>query len=285
MTASRPLGFEALRFFLALALAAAVSYLAYRRRALSRGGAVAATGVGALVFEAGGVAWAAPLLFFFLTGSALTHVRRGRPRGHGAERSARQVLANGGVAALASALRMAFGPLPAWDALALGSLAAMAADTWATEVGLLSRGPVRQILTWKPLQPGASGGVSLPGTLAGLAGALATAWVASLAARGLSGLAAVSHAPEATAKALAWPAVGGAGVVGLLADSLMGAFAQAHYRCQACGELTEAPRAHRRACAGGRLVAVRGLSWLDNDAVNLLASCLGGLTALAWTLA
>lgn len=269
---------DGLRLVGGLFAASVVSAIGYLRRALSPDGAVAATAVGGLVFAAGGIVWAAPLLFFFVTGSALTHLRRHEK----ARRSARQVLANGGVAALASLLRLAWGPGVVWDALVVGSLAAMAADTWATEVGLLARWPAREILTGKPVAPGVSGGMSVPGTLAGVAGALITAWLPGAVAGGSVGLAA-HGSPFSLAGwgAGVWPAAGVAGVVGMVADSLLGAFAQARYRCDRCGLTTEHAGRHRRDCPGARLVRVHGWSWLDNDGVNFLAACLGGLVAVA----
>ncbi len=75
----------------------------------------------------------------------------------------RQVLANGGVAALAALAG-------SWIAFA-GALAAAAADTWASEIGRHSSTPPRLITSGTPIPAGTDGGMTLLGTTAGIAGA------------------------------------------------------------------------------------------------------------------
>ena len=148
------------------------------------------------------------LIAFFATSSGLTKAgRRRRANGpgrgdgpdlvdHDAEgRGPGQVMANGGVAAFCSLLGVAgFGPWTHYAAA--GALAAATADTWASEVGMWTRRTTRLVTTWKPVDPGRSGGVSWPGSGAGALGALligGLAWVATdhpgmLVAMGLAGV-------------------------------------------------------------------------------------------------
>jgi len=162
---------------------------------LTAAGAAAALAVGGATML--GVGWRGLLLLlaFFVSGSLLTK--------GGGRRTARQVLANGGVAA-AGALA------GSWPVFA-SALAAAAADTWATEIGAHSRTPPRLITSGAPVSPGANGGVTLLGTAGGVLGAAfigGLTW--ALGPRDLR-LAAV---------------VAVAGVLGMLIDSLLGATVQ-----------------------------------------------------------
>jgi len=254
------------RLWLAATLAILVALTAWRARALSASGALAAALVGFLVFGFAGLPGAAALLLFFGTSSALSRWRR-RDKERlafekGGERDALQVLANGGVAALCAPLVSLF-PEAAWPFIALlGALAEANADTWATEIGSLSRRAPRLITTLRPALPGASGAVSIQGTLAALAGALVVAVVA---------LAALPPA----ARLLGLLAAAGGGFVGALADSLLGATVQAQFRCPVCGKLTER-HAH---CEGRPTEHARGLFWVNNDLVNALATLVGAAVA------
>ena len=212
-----------------------------------------ADGLAAALVVGGGVAagfeWLGLLLLFtfFLSGSLLTQWSGGP----GGRRTARQVLANGGVAAAAA---IAGG----WPAFA-GALAAATADTWATEIGAFSPVPPRLLTTGAPVPAGTSGGITLLGTAGGAAGALLMATLAS----------ALGPAP--------WLVVAGAGVAGMAADSLCGAALQGAFECASCGAR------HERADAlcHEPVKLIRGWRWLDNDGVNVVATLVGaGVAAL-----
>jgi uncharacterized membrane protein len=69
-----------------------------------------------------------------------------------------------------------------------------------------------------------------------------------------------------------------AGTLGALVDSLLGATVQATYWCGACGEPTEAA-VHLR--CGRPSTLVHGWRWMNNDAVNALATAAGALAGAA----
>ncbi|MFN8636656.1 MAG: DUF92 domain-containing protein [Chloroflexota bacterium] len=247
------------RLLLGLLLGCAIAIPGWRRRALTADGAAAATLVGAATFGFGGLPASLGLIAFFLTGSALS--RRKAADGElssarGSRRDAVQVLANGGIAALA--LTAGELGLPRMGGAALGSLAAAAADTWASEVGVRSPWPPRSIVTGQVVRPGTSGGVTLLGWGAAAAGALTvgTAW--TVAAR---------RRPSLVLCALL------AGLCGSLADSLAGATIQAAYFCETCGATFEAAGEH---CGWPRRL-VRGRAWVTNDAVNVIGTAVGAL--------
>ena len=263
-----------MKMLIGLSSSAIVCLAAWRCRALTVSGAAAAFVVGALIMGLGGLAFAVPLIVFFVTSSAWSRWRTGNQRAaekHG--RNASQVIGNGGVAALiavAAALTPAH-MLPTtrdWFLLYVASLAFANADTWATEIGSKLSRSARRISDWARVTSGTSGAVSLPGSLAALAGSLVVA--ASAAA-----------VWPTAAFALQWPmdwaealAVTWAGFVGSLVDSLLGATVQAEYRCAKCGKHTEAVT-H---CDMPTL-KLRGLRWFGNGAVNFAGSLAAVLAA------
>lgn len=249
---------------------AAVGALAYRRGALSGSGVIGATIVGAAIFAGGGPAPVAQVLTFFISSSALSRWRRDRKNAVGVEvakgerRDLAQVLANGGVAAACVALGRWRPDLP-WRAALTGALATANADTWATELGMLSRRAPRLVTTWRLVTPGMSGGVTPLGTTAAVLGA------ALIGAIGDVGSPATRRG-----ETLALAAV--AGLTGAMLDSVLGATVQARYRCPACDLPTERTR-HR---CGASTVQTGGWRWLDNDAVNFTSSLAGGLIGWGW---
>jgi uncharacterized protein (TIGR00297 family) len=215
---------------------------------------------------AAGWPWALLLIGWFVASSALTRVgervKAERTRATlpaASARSATQVWANGGVFA-ACALAAATTEHEAFALAALGALAAAAADTWATEVGLLAGKRPRSILTGALVEPGLSGGVTLAGTLGGAAGAAAV----SLGAQAL-----------ALVPTAGFTAITVAGVVGGVADSVLGASVQAKRHCPRCDRWTE--RATHD--CGVATEHGRGWRWMTNDTVNLLATFIGAVAA------
>lgn len=252
------------RLALGLAISLIVSVAGWRANALTLGGALAALGVGTAVIV--GLSWPGALLlgFFFVSSSGLSRLARPtRIAAKGGRRDEWQVLANGGVAALAALLALWIDPLVAYGMFA-GALAAATADTWATEVGSRARVAPRLLLSRCPVLPGESGGVTRLGTLGSLGGAALVGLLAGvLAGFGLDATRPISLAAIVML----------AGIVGSLADSLLGERLQARRWCPICGEPTE----RRFHACGTATELVGGLGWLGNDAVNLACTLVGAL--------
>ena len=273
---------------LGVTLAAVVAYGAYRTRSLDRSGAIAAILVGSVIFGAGGWQWAVLLLAFFISSSLLTRAHRDRKRAVNQDyakagaRDAGQVLANGGLPALFAVLHSFFPEQPwAWIGFA-ASLAAATADTWATELGVLSHRKPRLITTFRLVEPGSSGGISLVGSLAALAGAaliglLAVLFTfrlqASVFSRQLS-----PAIDDWTLFTDYWLLITVAGLLGSLFDSLLGATVQAMYWCPTDQKETERHPLHT---CGTPTTLLRGWPWLGNDWVNLACASFGAAVALA----
>lgn len=257
---------------LGFVLGALVGFLANKAGALDRSGSWAAGLIGAIIFGLGGLSWAALLLTFFISSSALSRVFPHRKAAlsdkfaKGARRDYAQVLANGGLGALLAVIHALF-PAQLWPFIAFaGAMATVNADTWATELGVLSPVPPRLISTGKVVEQGTSGGITLLGYLASTAGA------------GLIGLEAGMLAGGSIFPVAAIVVLGGLG--GATFDSILGATLQAIYFCPACRKETERHPLHG---CGNETSHVRGWRWLNNDWVNFISSAMGALVAvLIW---
>lgn len=263
-----------IQFAFGIFLGIVFAWLALRAHALSRSGAFAAAISGGLIFGLGGWPWAVLLLVFFISSSALSRLFARRKTAvnekfaKGSQRDWGQVLANGGLGVLL-VFCFTWRPDSTWMWVAYaGALAAVNADTWATELGVLSRHPPRLLTNGKIVERGESGGVSTLGSLAALGGAL----MISIAAIFVS-----------DANWRIFIAVMLGGVAGSFFDSLLGAKIQAMYFCPTCGKETERSPVHS---CGTATTWRRGWRWLNNDWVNFACSLTGALITLGlWALA
>ena len=257
-------------FFFGIVIAA----IAWRAGTLTRSGAIAAAISGGLIFGLGGIKWATLLLAFFISSSLLSKSFARRKAAlsekfsKGSQRDWAQVLANGGLGA-GLAILMHFFPNQEgiWFAYS-GAMAAVNADTWATELGVLNPQPPRLITTGAQVERGASGGVSLLGSAAALAGGT------------FIGLCAMIWTNETIAWNILLAAALG-GLAGSFFDSILGATIQAIYTCPNCQKETERYPLHS---CGTPTKLLRGLPWLNNDLVNLSASIIGAVVAVVISL-
>lgn len=266
--------------------AGGIALVAWRARALTRSGAVAAFVVGTLTYAAGTIGFTIVLLAFFVSSVALSRFGRARKRaltdvGKAGARDAMQVIANGGVATLC-AVGFAFTHDVRWAIAFAGAYAAATADTWATELGTLWGRSPRSIVSFKPIATGLSGGVTLPGTLAEIAGAL---WIGLVAPVGIVLAYALgdsdfgfSYSGTVALTALRMLAIVPlAGIAGATADSLLGGTVQELRRCDACDRTCETDP---HSC-GSPTLLVRGIRGVSNDAVNVVATAVGAAVAVA----
>jgi len=256
-------------------LAILIGVLAWRVGALTRSGALSAALTGGLIFGFGGFPWATLLLTFFITSSVLSRAFAKQKAilaekfSKGNQRDWAQVLANGGLGAL---LAVIFFIIPQqgwiWPAFA-GAMAAVNADTWSTELGVMSNILPRLITNGKTVERGSSGGVTLTGTLAALGGAA------------LVGIIAVSFPPYHD-WLLRWGIIALGGLIGSLFDSVLGASVQAIYWCHTCNKETERHPLHT---CGSPTDQLRGWRWMNNDVVNFACSLVGAIVAAGlWVL-
>lgn len=256
-----------------LAVNTAASVLALRRGSVDPGGAIVGVALGTIIFAVGSPLFWLILMAFFVSSTALGWVRSEKKEvfktihQKGNRRDLFQVLANGGMGTLMAIL---FGLThdPAWALGFAVSFASSNADTWASELGVLSRKDPVSLLRLRSVPRGISGGVSLAGCAASLAGAILIALIfaaENLYLRLLSG---------GFVRVAAFVAAGG--FLGSLLDSLLGGTLQAQYDSAAgSAKLAQPPllvteRAFTEEGAPNRLA--RGLAFVNNDVVNF-ASC------------
>jgi uncharacterized protein (TIGR00297 family) len=259
--------------FFGLLLSSCIAILAYKRKSLSRSGVVGATITGTTIYGMGGWRSALTLVFFFVSSSLLSHFRtRDKEEiatdkfSKGSQRDIAQVAANGGIATL---LALAYGTSKqpavqaALETAYVGALATATADTWATELGVLSSQAPRLITSGKTTTPGTSGGVTPLGTAAAACGSLAPGlfyWLLQPQRRSLRLLPLIALL---------------SGMSGSLLDSVLGEKVQAMYYCPTCQKETERSQ---HSC-GTPTQPLRGIPWLNNDGVNLLATASGAIVA------
>ena len=249
---------------LAATLSALFSLAGWKARSLTLPGALAAFAVGLAVLAGTGWAGGAALALFFLSSSTVSRLTESRqsqrldPKGN--RRDPWQVAANGAAAAIGGLVGLLSREAGLW--IVTASLGAAASDTWATSLGALSRRDPVDIVRWRRVPMGTSGGVSSTGSLGGLAGAVLVA-----------GAPVVAGAPGT----MFLPAVI-LGMTGMVADSVLGATVQGRFHCPSCGMDTE----RRRHRCGTVTEQSGGWRWLGNDGVNALATGLAGCAAAAW---
>ena len=201
------------RLLLAGAITVAFAVIAKLARSVTTSGALVGWAMSFVLFVCGGpTAFAALATVFLLTLlSTRFGYRQKQELGTAERRTGRtgsQVTANLLVATAASAASL----FPAWRSAALmasvAALAEAAADTVSSEFGQSINAPVYLITNWKIVVPGTDGGISLPGTLAGIIASFTVGVVCAathLLTRGQT------------------PVAVTAGVLGMFTDSYLGA--------------------------------------------------------------
>ena len=252
-----------------IVLSVIAGLLGYKVNALTKGGAIAAGFVGTAI--AYGFEWRGLLLLgsFFLTSTIWSKYKANKKKSiediveKGSSRDHYQVLANGGAAAFAGIMMSLF-PSNWWLVFFLAVLSTSNSDTWASELGVLSKRPPFHIKKKMFVPRGTSGAVSILGLMASFWGALLIGCLGALLFDG-------------SFVFLLCVTLGG--FLGCLFDTLIGASLQEEFTCRICGTKTE----RHEHCQASTL-RVKGFLGLNNDVVNFVSSIIGGLLGGVWFL-
>ena len=232
------------------------------------------------------------LIAFYYTGSKLTKVGASRKatlveedtKKEGGGRGAKQVLACSLVAVLcAIARRIWVGTDSPLDFKLLDSLgnrftlayvaffACCAGDTWASELGILSKSAPRMVTRpWKKVAPGTNGGMSLTGTTASAAGGACMGLV-----HGLGRYSSVAETIVLCTVGLL------AGLGGSFLDSCLGATLQATYYDTDRNMIVS--RQQSLNDTAPKQVSGWKFAFLSNEAVNIVSTTITAALAALWS--
>ncbi|WP_243290709.1 DUF92 domain-containing protein [Bacillus sp. FJAT-47783] len=234
-----------------------LSLIGYLIRSLTFLGACTACLVGSSIYISFGWDGIILLGIFFASSSLWSHVKSQRKliaeqmNAKGSQRDSVQVIANGGIPLLVSILALLWQDFEQWNVLYAIAIASANSDTWASEIGTLSKRKPRLLLTFKKVETGTSGAVSTLGTIAAFLGSAIISISATILFE------------------LSWQIsflILLSGFFGHVVDTLLGGTIQVKYRCTSCHVMTE-KQVHCRK----KTAYVKGLPFVNNDFVNIVS--------------
>ena len=273
---------------ISMALSAPIAHISIKKGYLTKDGVLASLLV-AVAAAFTGLRSFIYIFAFFISSSMLTYIgyKTKQTRGS-AEKSGgrtwRQVFGAGGVGSLLFVLSfiahyLGFYEWAKYSLLtALVVFAASTADTWAAEIGSLSKKEPRLVVKpWVKVCPGTSGGVTMLGELASISGAAFMGFVAVI----LTSLVNFIHYGTWSALTLSphitFAFITSLGWLGEFLDSIVGATLQAKYYCPECGTLTD-KEVH---ICGSLTQFHSGFKFIGNESTNVIATSILALVSLA----
>lgn len=222
-----------------------VSFLLYRTGILTRNGSLASHLLGVYIFGLLGIEWGIPVAFFFLTSVVFTRINGlvNRKLNISGNRNLWQVMANI-IVGIVFTILFLVSSREIFIYLFISALAAVTADTWASEIGPVFQRKCFSLSGWRTAEAGISGGVSVAGTLASFSGSLLLSLVAW-----------IGFFPVIDIQRILMLAF--AGFLASFVDSFLGAFLETR--------LDELNYFKKRSAPGSESVS-------PNDVVNLMAS-------------
>ena len=259
-------------FLVGLILSFIIAFLAYKKASLSRSGCLAAIAIGTGKYFFGGLGFSIIMIMFFVSSSILTKFKKYNKKDFeklnekSGNRDYVQVFANGGVG-LIFAFLYYLNSNPIFLLSYAVSFAEATADTWASEIGVLSKKKTINILNLKPIKQGMSGGISILGT--------ASAFLGALFISSIYFIVSVNTYKDIRQSFIYSIICLFVGFVGSIIDSILGASVQAQYYCESSNIITE-----KREYKNKPNKLIKGLFFVNNDVVNLTSNLLSTLVVL-----
>ena len=205
-----------------------IAYFSLKLKFLSAKGSIATFILAWMIFYLGDLKWTVPILTFFVLSSLLSKIRviiNPKVDSHFPKSEVRdhyQVLANGGFPGLVI-LSNQYLISELFYIIYVSAIAAVCADTWATEIGNMTNVKTYDIISFNIIEQGVSGGVSI----IGLGGALLGSIVIS-----------ISASPWLNSDILLI-IITLSGMLACIFDSILGSTIQSKFACKVCNQIIE----------------------------------------------
>jgi uncharacterized protein (TIGR00297 family) len=257
------------QFILGLILSLLISIFSFKVKFLTISGGVGTFLLAFLIFGFGGWQWTLPILSFFISSSFLSKLRQKKNPAvdnyfeKSGPRDFYQVFANGGLGVILVIINY-FLPDIIWYFIYSGIIASSCADTWSTEIGTMTKHKTVDMLKFRPVEQGSSGGVSFSGFAGSLSGALFVSLISVLWIDSSR----IDFVLLITS----------AGFAACIFDSVLGASVQVQYKCSECERIVDKKMHCKKDTA-----IYRGIRFINNDFVNLAAGLCGGAIVFSFT--
>jgi uncharacterized protein (TIGR00297 family) len=253
-----------------------IAFPALKKQSLSKSGFVAALILGSLIYYSSGILGFSTMIIFFISSSIISKKNKYEEKDNrildkGSCRDYIQVLANGIVALLFSLVFK----ITNNNIFLIGviiSFASSNADTWASEIGIMSKDIPRYIFSKKPVSRGLSGGVTKLGFISSLLGSLLIACWFTLLSSIINGFTLNS--------VINLIIISISGFIGALIDSILGETVQVKYISWKDKDLiTERSEEDSK-----KNKIVSGISFFDNNLVNFTSVLISSLIGICLVL-
>jgi len=261
-----------LNIFIGILLSSSISIYAFKKRSLSKSGTLSAILLGSLLYLFGGFYFFALMISFFISSSLLTKFKKNKKEEleimheKTGNRDYTQVFSNS-FAAIVYAFLYYITSMHVFILAFATVFSATNSDTWASELGVLSKKRPFSILNGKILQRGMSGGITSLGTLASFFGALLVSFVFVVGYvfkfNGIKGFKDII---------VSFILILTGGFLGSIIDSILGASIQGIYENIKTKQITE-----KRFENGMENKLIRGFKFINNNMVNFLSSLLASV--------